>query len=131
MYDGKSIAADRQVTAGSFIFGYQKKIQRWSKGYYAVSGRVQDVGVFHQWLEKKIRFKPSKSFSAFYTIGKTVYYIGDDLIAYKAFVPYALGDGSDVAEALARTGMSAKDVVKEMRRQCISVGGKIDVIDIR
>lgn len=131
VYDGKYLAADRQITAGSFIIGYEKKIQRWSKGYFAIAGATRYVEPFRNWLEKKTKFQPAKKlFNALYTIGKKIYYVDEELIPYKAFIPYAIGDSADVAEGLARTGLSAREVVKEMCKQCISVGGRVDVIQV-
>lgn len=131
IWDGKTLAADRQITAGSIITGYSKKIDTWSKGYFAVAGAVKYVEPFRLWLEKKTRFQPAKNkFLALYSIGKKVYYCDDDFQPYEAFVPYAIGDASDVAEALVKAGFTAREAVKELSKYCITVGGKIDVVRV-
>src|ERR1700676_3130533 len=105
IYDGKSIAADRQLTREDKISGEEVKINQWSKGYYSSSGRYDDAILFALWLEDRgFKFKPHKSFQGIYSEDSVVWEVLPELIPMPAAVPTGLGSGGPDAECLVRNG---------------------------
>ncbi len=131
-FDGEFLAADQQLTTGSFISGFTKKILKWSQGYHASTGFLRDDNCFIDWLEsgQEIKFKPDKSFAAFFSVGPTLYYVDGHLLPYKSLINYAIGNSSEVAEGLMRAGFSAEEAVKEMIKTNIFCGGRVDKVKI-
>lgn len=112
---------------------YSKKIHKWSKGYWASAGRYEDAVAFANWLENsKYKFNPTKTFHALFTEDGEIYEIGYRLISMRVKdTQIGIGSGGETCEILMGEGYSAKDAVKRSMKWHTSVGGKIDVIDIR
>lgn len=130
-YDGKVIAADRQLTSSDVIFGYATKLQKWSGGMWTSTGRMTDHILFGEWLEnRKSKFVPYKDFSGFFTENGKVYEIDYNLVPYPAMPKTALGDGGKSAQILMQAGFSAKQAIKEVCKTNIYCGGKVDVVNV-
>lgn len=130
-YDGKTLAAERQVTAGEVIVGYRKKIFKWSKGVYAIAGAETSLPLVEEFLEKGSDWEPEKGeIDCIFTKDGTVYYMNHKLVPEVCYVPWALGVYDRQMEALMKVGFSAKDVVKEACKWSLGCGGKVDVVEV-
>lgn len=130
-WDKKTLAAERLVTVGDRVFGYEKKILRYNDGWWASRGDVIDGEQFKAFLNDSVRWKPAKDFEGIFTKGKHVYIV-DRRLTYWEITNHlcAIGSGGEVAEALLHEGYTAKEAVKAACRQIVSCGGKVDVVKI-
>lgn len=130
-YDGKSLAADRQVTYGSTIANYRKKLVKWSGGWWTSTGRLIDHSRFAGWLEnRETKFKPHKDFEAIFSENGKVYEVDRDLNPWECPVPHAAGDAGQVALALMRTGYTAEEACNACCDINVFCGGKVDVVHL-
>lgn len=130
-YDGKTLAADRQITTGSMIDGYMKKILKWSGGVWSSSGRLTDERLFAEWLEdRNFRFKPYKDFQALFSENGVMYEVDHSVVPYKARPPAGLGDGGRAAQLLMNVGFTAKQACIEVCKHNVYCGGKVDSVDV-
>lgn len=129
-YDGKSLAADRQITTGSVIEGFQKKIYEWSRGVWSSAGRVDDAEAFRKWLDSREKTKLHKSFHGIYSEDGEVWEVYSNLVPFKATPGTGLGDGGQLATAFMGEGYTAEEAVKAVCKYNIYCGGKVDVVDV-
>lgn len=130
-YDGSTIAADRQITDGDTIIGYQKKILKWSGGYWTSAGRISDAERFKEWLEDRTKtFRPKKDFGAFYTQDSRVYEVDRELSPIEAMANTALGDGAEMATGFMSQGDTAVEAIRKVCKVNIYCSGKIDSIQV-
>lgn len=130
VYDGVSIAADRQITAGTNIVGFRKKIEAWTRGDWVSCGAETDNRQFIRWLENGRIWKPGKEFQAIYTDEGTVYAVNRDLAPWVSYFPWGIGSGGEAAETLCRVGYTAEEACKEVIQFDTNCGGKIDVVSV-
>lgn len=130
-YDGERIAADRQITDGDTIIGYQKKILQWSGGCWTSAGRISDAERFKEWLEDSSKvFRPKKDFQAFFTKEGRVYEVDRELSPIEALPNTALGDGAETATVLMQQGDTAIEAVRKVCKMNIYCGGKVDSVTV-
>jgi hypothetical protein len=131
IYDGKTIAADRRMTRDDRISGEMKKIHKWSDGYWAAAGRLDDACEFADWLEDRTyKFKPHTGFQAVYSESGRVYEILRSLIPMPALAPLGIGSAGTDCELLVRLGYTGKEAIEAVKKVHPTVGGKIDVVTI-
>lgn len=128
IYDGEAIAADRQLTVKSTIVGYEKKILKWSKGWYAASGIKGMEPAIKEYLETGTPYKGKDKWDCLYSKNGKVFYLHSSGLEYEALVPYGIGDGGNDAEVLCRIGFTAKEAAKEVCEWNINCGGTIDEV---
>jgi hypothetical protein len=128
-YDGKSIAADRQISEGSVILAYDKKILPYSGGIWTSCGSVIDGEKFREWLEDRGSKKPKlgKDFGGLYTEDGVVWEVDQDLVPMKAYKHTGMGDGGQAVMHYMKLGMSAEEACKAVCKINVYCGGKIDV----
>lgn len=132
VYDGKTLAADTQLFNRQYnIAGYQKKIFKWSKGYWAAAGSVGDEKGFSTWLEKRsTRPQLSKGFEALYSEDGEVFAIEKGLIPETACTPHGIGSAGNDCEVLCRVGYTAVNAIKAVMKWNISCGGKVNSVNV-
>lgn len=113
------------------IVGEYQKLYRWSGGYYATAGRLDDGVDFVNWLEDRTyNFKPHKNFQAIFTEDKLVFEIVHTMIPMPAIAPLGLGTSGSYCEILVRSGLTGKQAIEVMKKIDPTVGGKIDVVEV-
>ncbi len=130
VYDGKTIAADRQATTESVISGFVKKLEIYKGGIFACTGSMTDGPKFKLWLEKNTACNLSKQFNALFTRTGKVYIANHKLEVWEAFIPSAIGSSWEAAEMLVRSGMSAKEAVRLICKYDIMCSGKVDSVNV-
>ena len=131
VWDGKTLAADRKITAGNTLSGYRKKIIKWSGGYFAYAGVLTDAILYKQFLEDDIETFESDGFHALVVMGKQVFEVtAPDYVFLPVFIPTGIGSGGVQAEVLCRVGYTAKKAIAAVCKWDTSCGGKIDTLEV-
>lgn len=132
-WDGKSLAAERLLTEGDLVFGYEKKILKYNEGVWSSRGSVLDGVCFQQWLNGEIKsWKAGKDFEGLFVKDKRVYYVDKKLVPWDVTDhKLAIGSGGPTAQVVLNEGYTAKEAVKVACQQVTSCGGKIDVVNVK
>lgn len=131
VYDGKTLSADRKFSSEGVFKGYDKKLHRWSRGWYAASGKYDDLTMFPMWLEDRdVRWKPKGSFNGLFSEGKKVFEVMYSLVPMKCVPPIGIGSGGEFCEILCHEGYTGKEAIKAVSKYVYSVGGKIDSVEV-
>jgi hypothetical protein len=133
IYDGKSIAADRQITVNGKVQGYECKFEKWSKGVFVLAGKGLHVPLFKKFLETGKPFDANKStFHVIYTKKKQVWGCDDDFQPFRLenLAPWGIGNAGSDAEVLCKIGFTAEDAARKVCEFDIFCSGPIDVVHI-
>ena len=133
IWDGKSIAADRQVTGSDdSIMCYLKKIEKWKHGYWVMCGSVQNFQHVERYFKTGKRPPHRiKNLGVLFSRGKKVYVMDEDFQEWEAAEGEAIGTGIAAARVLVKEGYTAKQAAKVICKHYVTCGGKVDVVDIR
>jgi ATP-dependent protease HslVU (ClpYQ) peptidase subunit len=128
-YDGLSIAADSQATAGTRKHATQKLI-RCGNAFVACAGACDQGELFKAWYQSGADpDKYPKKLDDFVGIvvtqlGAFIYW--DKPVAVPISAPYAIGSGAKAAEGAMRAGASAHKAVEIASLIDLYTGGQID-----
>jgi hypothetical protein len=112
-YDGVYLAVDSQIsdqegTAKSQI----NKLWRWKRGYFTVTGALEDFPICKAILEGKKNLRLSKESEGIYTDDGKVFILFRNGMTVEIQPPHAIGTGDNVALALMKAGHSAEEAIK-------------------
>lgn len=131
-------AADSLVNEDGIICGYTKKIHKCEDLYYGVSGNIDVIHEFGNFLlgseyDKVFLQEEKTSFSAIVVDSrkKTVVYYTKRLKPEISDFPFhAIGSGKDIARGALLMGASAKKAVECAAKLDGYTGGKIQVVRV-
>jgi ATP-dependent protease HslVU (ClpYQ) peptidase subunit len=133
-FDGKTLAADRQITSGSVRFANCRKITELKDGrFLASAGSISAIERVTQWLEGGSRKDEQPeleegSFEAI-VVGKgTTQYIDHELCLIDVVAPFAVGSGSNFAQMSMHLGNSAVAAVRHAAVFDILTGCEVDAV---
>lgn len=133
-FDGYDFAADTQVVCGTFRAGFVPKIQPWSKGYFAMAGKLQNQRILFQYLETGSPKKPGKNFGALVWNAETqtMFEADESFLFFPCQCPNATGSGQEVAlHYMLNYGYSAERAVREAIKHDTATGGEVQVVHLR
>lgn len=127
-FDGKTVAADSQITMGESKALNGHKLVRINGCVVGCAGDVVNIDKFKRWFRDQKQPKPklSNQFVAIVVApgGLCTEYFSD-LTCTTAQPPHAIGTGSDCARAAMAMGASAKRAVEIARDIDLYTGGTI------
>lgn len=133
-WDGKTLAADSQVTRGSTRYGYINKIYKLTDGrYIGCCGHLSDVLNVREWLNSDKTIEKPKVESGFACIivntltGEAIE-MYDSLIEEECPVPAAQGCAFDIAMGVMIAGGSAVKAVEVCKKLNVYIGGDINTV---
>lgn len=126
--DGKTMAADSQITGEGQILGYMAKVIKLKDGrVFGGTGWADDMVLFTKWMQDEIE-KPSldEDFGGLIlTPEGKVFRIGKKLEQTEWIVPASLGSGGDIALGAMLAGKSPKEAVEIAALRDVGTGGEV------
>ncbi|WP_028449689.1 hypothetical protein [Chitinibacter tainanensis] len=141
-WDGKTLAADRQVTYGNQRFEIKKLfVIGDGKLLMAGAGTADDLKLFASWLEDSFadnellfggetpEIDDLQAIVINTQTGESYLY-GEKLVPIEIKAPFAIGSGGDFAMAAMKLGKSAKEAVELASEIDIFSGFGVDYVDV-
>lgn len=126
-FDGKEMAADSQMTVGSWMMFTPEKLTRIDGDVIGCAGNCEEIVKFKIWYRDRTRPFPKMKGSF-----EAICWTKDGLMRYttsgvpiKFNPPYALGSGSDIAMGAMKAGVGARRAVEIATETDIYSGGHV------
>ena len=136
VYDGKTLAADSQVTAGSAIVGVRNKIQDIGGYFGAGCGNTDGidlvVGYLLEGKEKPSGLSANDADVLFVNkeTGEAFRAFGDTLVMSKAVIPFFGGSGAEIAQGAYQVCNDPIKALKVAMKLDVYTGGPINMVKI-
>jgi ATP-dependent protease HslVU (ClpYQ) peptidase subunit len=138
VFDGKVLAADRQLTVGDTRWGARSKIRQLpGGGYFAGSGESELLEEVFCWIKSgmpagsKPELKEDDGFLALIVREGCVQFLGSRMTPTEVDAPIAIGSGRDFALAAMKCGFSAAKAVEIAAELDTGTGGGVDYVRIK
>ena len=137
VFDGKTLAVDSQVTAGSVIVGVRNKIQDINGYFVAGCGNTDGIDlVVGYLLEGKERPSGLSANDADVLFvkkdtGEAFRAFGDTLVMSKAVIPFFGGSGAEIAQGAYQVCNDPIKALKVAMKLDVYTGGPINKIEIQ
>lgn len=136
--DGKTVAADTNVTYGSLrSAGNDAKIFKVGSEIIGCSGSSSDCGVYVDWCKagRDEDSTPEVTEDKFYAlhVSKTGVFLvtsGKYLTKVQVNPPFAIGSGDDFAFGAMWAGLSPRDAVEVVKKYTMCAGGNITELKV-
>jgi hypothetical protein len=132
-FDGKTLAADRHVSADGARFRFMRKIHDVPGGFIAGCGDVGQVYKFIKWHLSGYKgdVPDLSNFGALVVIrGNVSMWDGDAEMPIEPGQPLAIGSGTNWALAAMDFGKTAVEAVEYAATRCNGTGGGVDSVTI-
>ena len=136
VYDGKTLAVDSQVTAGSVIVGVRNKIQDIGGYFVAGCGNTDGidlvVGYLLEGKEKPSGLSANDADVLFVNkeTGEAFLAFGDTLVMSKAVIPFFGGSGAEIAQGAYQVCNDPIKSLKVAMKLDVYTGGPINMVKI-
>lgn len=137
VFDGKTLAVDSQVTAGSCIVGMKNKIQDVGGYFVAGCGNTDAidlvVGCLLEGKEKPSGLSANDADVLFVNkeTGEAFRAFGDTLVMSKAVVPFFGGSGAEIAQGAYQVCNDPVKALKVAMKLDVFTGGPINIEQIK
>ena len=136
VFDGKTLAVDSQVTAGSVIVGVRNKIQDINGYFVAGCGNTDGidlvVGYLLEGKEKPSGLSANDADVLFVNkeTGEAFRAFGDTLVMSKAVIPFFGGSGAEIAQGAYQLCGDPVEALKVAMKLDVYTGGQINMVKI-
>lgn len=135
-YDGKTLAADRQITKGGARWSRTKKIHQLADGrWFAGAGSLDQCIAVRNWLDSGADPDEAPNADEFEALivdpDGRVFCIGDGLQISEVEAPVAMGSGEQFAMMAMRCGANAREAVERTSEFDTNTCAVVDAVEVK